>query len=143
MSKMAVIYWSMTGNTQAMAEAIADGAREAGAQADLFSVDQVTVDQALEYDKLALGCPAMGAEVLEESEFEPFFTQLEGQLGGHTVALFGSYGWGDGQWMRDWMERTQSTGANLLDEEGLMVNETPDAEALEVCRNLGARLANA
>ena len=143
MSKMAVIYWSMTGNTQAMAEAIADGAREAGAQADLFSVDQVTVDQALEYDKLALGCPAMGAEVLEESEFEPFFTQLEGQLGGKKVALFGSYGWGDGQWMRDWVERTQSTGANLLDEEGLMVNETPDAEALEVCRNLGARLANA
>lgn len=143
MSKMAVIYWSMTGNTQAMAEAIADGAREAGAQADLFSVDQVTVDQALEYDKLALGCPAMGAEVLEESEFEPFFTQLEGQLSGHTVALFGSYGWGDGQWMRDWVERTQSTGANLLDEEGLMVNETPDAEALEVCKNLGARLANA
>lgn len=143
MSKMAVIYWSMTGNTQAMAEAIADGAREAGAQADLFSVDQVTVDQALEYDKLALGCPAMGAEVLEESEFEPFFTQLEGQLGGHTVALFGSYGWGDGQWMRDWVERTQSTGANLLDEEGLMVNETPDADALEVCKNLGARLANA
>lgn len=143
MSKMAVIYWSMTGNTQAMAEAIADGAREAGAQADLFSVDQVTVDQALEYDKLALGCPAMGAEVLEESEFEPFFTQLEGQLGGKKVALFGSYGWGDGQWMRDWVERTQNAGANLLDEEGLMVNETPDAEALEVCKNLGARLANA
>ena len=85
----------------------------------------------------------MGAEVLEESEFEPFFTQLEGQLSGHTVALFGSYGWGDGQWMRDWVERTQSTGANLLDEEGLMVNESPDAEALEVCKNLGARLANA
>ena len=96
MSKLAVIYWSMTGNTQAMAEAIADGAREAGAQADLFSVDQVTVDQALEYDKLALGCPAMGAEVLEEAEFEPFFTALEGRLGGKRVALFGSYGWGDG-----------------------------------------------
>ena len=84
MSKMAVIYWSMTGSTQAMAEAIADGAREAGAQADLFSVDQVTVDQALEYDKLALGCPAMGAEVLEEAEFEPFFTALEGRLGGQA-----------------------------------------------------------
>ena len=85
MSKMAVIYWSMTGNTQAMAEAIADGAREAGAQADLFSVDQVTVDQALEYDKLALGCPAMGAEVLEEAEFEPFFTALEGRLDTNTA----------------------------------------------------------
>ena len=85
MSKMAVIYWSMTGNTQAMAEAIADGAREAGAQADLFSVDQVTVDQALEYDKLALGCPAMGAEVLEEAEFEPFFTPWR--------AAWGASGW--------------------------------------------------
>ena len=108
MSSIAVIYWSMTGNTQAMAEAIAKGAREAGAQVDVFSVDQVGVDQVLEYDQLALGCPAMGAEVLEESEFEPFFSQLEGRLSGKSVALFGSYGWGDGQWMRDWEERTAS-----------------------------------
>lgn len=142
MSKLAVIYWSMTGNTQAMAEAIADGAREAGAQADLFSVDQVTVDQALEYDKLALGCPAMGAEVLEEAEFEPFFTALEGRLGGKRVALFGSYGWGDGQWMREWQERTEKAGAVLCGE-GLIVNEAPDEAGLESCRALGARLASA
>lgn len=142
MSKMAVIYWSMTGNTQAMAEAIADGAREAGAQADLFSVDQVTVDQALEYDKLALGCPAMGAEVLEEGEFEPFFTALEGKLPGKKVALFGSYGWGDGQWMREWQERTEKAGAVLCGE-GLIVNEAPDEAGLESCRALGARLASA
>ena len=141
MSKMAVIYWSMTGNTQAMAEAIADGAREAGAQADLFSVDQVTVDQALEYDKLALGCPAMGAEVLEEAEFEPFFTALEGRLGGKRVALFGSYGWGDGQWMREWCGRCQAAGANLYDEEGLTANESPSEEAREACRELGRKLA--
>ena len=94
MSRIAVIYWSMTGNTQAMAEAIAQGAQGAGAQVDVFSVDQVGVDQVLEYDGLALGCPAMGAEVLEESEFEPFFSQLEGRLSGRDVALFGSYGWG-------------------------------------------------
>ena len=142
MSKLAVIYWSMTGNTQAMAEAIADGAREAGAQADLFSVDQVTVDQALEYDKLALGCPAMGAEVLEEGEFEPFFTALEGKLPGKKVALFGSYGWGDGQWMREWQERTEKAGAVLCGE-GLIVNEAPDEAGLESCRALGARLASA
>ena len=141
MSKMAVIYWSMTGNTQAMAEAIADGAREAGAQADLFSVDQVTVDQALEYDKLALGCPAMGAEVLEEAEFEPFFTALEGRLGGKRVALFGSYGWGDGQWMRDWYARAEEAGMDLYGGEGLMVNETPDADALARCRAFGAGFA--
>ena len=141
MSKLAVIYWSMTGNTQAMAEAIADGAREAGAQADLFSVDQVTVDQALEYDKLALGCPAMGAEVLEEAEFEPFFTALEGRLGGKRVALFGSYGWGDGQWMRDWVQRTQDANANLYQDEGLMINETPDKDGLEQCREFGRGFA--
>lgn len=141
MSKVAVIYWSQTGNTQQMAQAIADGVTQAGAECDLLEVSAVTPQQALEYDKLALGCPAMGAEVLEESEFEPFFAQLEGELGGRKVALFGSYGWGDGQWMRDWVERTQSAGANLVEEAGLMVNEAPDADALEVCKNLGARLA--
>ena len=139
MSKMAVIYWSMTGNTQAMAEAIADGAREAGAQADLFSVDQVTVDQALEYDKLALGCPAMGAEVLEEAEFEPFFTALEGRLGGKRVALFGSYGWGDGEWMRTWEETCRGDGAELACEP-VICNEAPDDDALAACQALGKAL---
>ncbi|OUN25551.1 flavodoxin [Pseudoflavonifractor sp. An85] len=141
MSKVAVIYWSQTGNTQQMAQAIADGVTQAGAECDLMEVSAVTPQQALEYEKLALGCPAMGAEVLEESEFEPFFTQLEGQLGGRKVALFGSYGWGDGQWMRDWVERTQNAGANLVEEEGLMVNEAPDADDLEACKKLGAALA--
>ena len=141
MSKVAVIYWSQTGNTQQMAQAIAAGVTAAGMECDLLEVSAVTPQQALEYEKLALGCPAMGAEVLEESEFEPFFSQLEGQLGGRKVALFGSYGWGDGQWMRDWVERTQSSGANLMNEEGLMVNEAPDADALEACKKLGAELA--
>ena len=141
MSKVAVIYWSQTGNTQQMAQAIAEGVTAAGMECDLLEVSAVTPQQALEYEKLALGCPAMGAEVLEESEFEPFFSQLEGQLGDRKVALFGSYGWGDGQWMRDWVERTQSSGANLMNEEGLMVNETPDADALEACKKLGAELA--
>ena len=142
MSSIAVIYWSMTGNTQAMAEAIAKGAREAGAQVDVFSVDQVGVDQVLEYDQLALGCPAMGAEVLEESEFEPFFSQLEGRLSGKSVALFGSYGWGDGQWMRDWCERVKEDGAQLFSDEGLVCNETPDDDVQAACRKLGADLAN-
>lgn len=105
MSKIAVIYWSGTGNTQATAEAVAEGAKNAGAQADLFSVSDTSADAAAAYDKLALGCPAMGAEVLEESEFEPFFTELEGRLSGKKVVLFGSYGWGDGQWMRDRADR--------------------------------------
>lgn len=140
MSKMAVIYWSMSGNTEAMANAIAEGAQGAGAQVDVKQVSEITVDQALAYDLLALGCPAMGAEVLEESEFEPFFTDLEGRLSGKKVALFGSYGWGDGQWMRDWQTRTEAANANLYDQ-GLILNETPDDDGLAQCRAFGAGFA--
>ena len=142
MSKIAVIYWSQTGNTEMMANAIAEGIREAGAECDVLSVPAVSADQAAEYEKLALGCPAMGAEVLEEMDFEPFFTELEGSLSGRKVALFGSYGWGDGQWMRDWAARTQEAGADLYRGEGLMVHETPDAAALDLCKAFGAGFAN-
>ena len=90
---------------------------------------------------LALGCPAMGAEVLEEAEFEPFFTELEGLLGGKKVALFGSYDWGDGQWMRDWAQRADSAGANVYQDEGLILHLTPDEEGLEQCRTFGAGFA--
>lgn len=142
MNKVAVVYWSGTGNTQAMAEAVAEGAKNAGAQADLFSVSDTSADAAAAYDKLALGCPAMGAEVLEESEFEPFFTELEGRLSGKKVALFGSYGWGDGQWMRDWADRLAASGA-AASGEPLIVNEAPDDDGLAQCRALGAALAGA
>lgn len=141
MSKIAVIYWSMSGNTEAMANAIAEGAQGAGAEVDVKQVSDITVDQALEYDKLALGCPAMGAEVLEESEFEPFFTELESRLGGKKVALFGSYGWGDGQWMRDWQQRVDDANASLYNGEGLIINEAPDDDGLEQCRQFGAGFA--
>ena len=141
MSKIAVIYWSMSGNTEAMANAIAEGAQGAGAEVDVKQVSDITVDQALEYDKLALGCPAMGAEVLEESEFEPFFTELESRLGGKKVALFGSYGWGDGQWMRDWQQRVDDANASLYNGEGLIINEPPDDDGLEQCRQFGAGFA--
>ena len=140
MSKIAVIYWSQTGNTEMMANAIAEGIREAGAECDVLSVPAVSADQAAEYEKLALGCPAMGAEVLEEMDFEPFFTELERRLSGRPVALFGSYGWGDGQWMRDWADRCRSHGAQLLQPEGLIANEAPGEEALAACRALGEEL---
>ena len=142
MSRMAVIYWSMTGNTEAMANAIAEGAAGAGAEVDVKQVCDTTVDEALGYGLLALGCPAMGAEVLEEAEFEPFFTELEGLLGGKKVALFGSYDWGDGQWMRDWAQRADSAGANVYQDEGLILHLTPDEEGLEQCRTFGAGFAN-
>ena len=140
MSKIAVIYWSGTGNTQAMAEAVAEGAKGAGAQVDLYSVSETSAGAAAAYDTLALGCPAMGAEVLEESVFEPFFTELEPLLSGKKVALFGSYGWGDGQWMRDWQDRCAAAGAVLCGE-GLTVNEAPDDIALAECTALGKALS--
>ena len=94
-----------------------------------------------EFGVVVFGCPAMGSEVLEEAEFEPMFSDLERSLGGKRIALFGSYGWGDGQWMRDWCARCESANANLYEEEGLTVNEAPDADAQEVCRQLGRKLA--
>lgn len=130
--KKAVIYWSGTGNTAAMASAIAAGMGEG---TELYSVDQFTGDIA-DYDKIAFGCPAMGDEVLEEGEFDPFFSSIEGKLSGKKVALFGSYGWGDGQWMRDWAERTTKAGANLYDD-GLTVNGFPDGDAKVQCTAFG------
>ena len=140
--KIAVIYWSQTGNTQAMAEHILAGLKGAGADADMFSVSEISPEDAAQYGVLLLGCPAMGAEVLEEEEFEPFFTALEPKLGGKKIALFGSYGWGDGQWMRDWQERAESAGARLYNGEGLMLNETPDDAGLATCREFGKGFAS-
>ncbi len=135
MSKIAVIYWSSTGNTEMMANAIAEGAG-----AELFFVSDFSGNIA-DYDKIAFGCPAMGAEVLEEDEFEPFFTSAESSLSGKTIALFGSYGWGDGEWMRNWEERVKADGAALFGEEGLIVNETPSDDDLARCREFGENLA--
>ena len=141
MSRMNIIYWSASGNTEAMALAIAEGAKSAGAAVEVKQVAEATVDDALQCDLLALGCPAMGDEVLEESEFDPFFTQLEPGLGGKKTALFGSYGWGDGQWMRDWVQRARDAGASVVGGEGLIANEAPGEDDLAACRKLGADLA--
>lgn len=141
MSKAAVIFWSQTGNTELMANAIADGIREAGVECDLLTVSDISAADAAQYDKLALGCPAMGAEVLEEAEFDPFFTELEAKLGGRKVALFGSYGWGDGAWMRDWVKRADDANANVYQDAGLMAHETPDAAMLASCKAFGGGFA--
>ena len=132
--KTAVIYWSGTGNTEAMAKAVADGAG-----AELFTVSEFSgnVD---DYDAVAFGCPAMGAEMLEEDEFEPFFTEIEGRLSGKKVGLFGSYGWGDGEWMRNWETRVGSDGAVLAGGEGVIANDAPSDNDLEKCRALGKAL---
>ena len=140
MSKMAVVFWSGTGNTQTMAEAVAAGAKEKGADVSLIEAGSFSADMASDYESIAFGCPAMGDEVLEEDEFEPMFTALEGELQGKKVGLFGSYGWGDGQWMRDWEERCRSAGIDLASD-SVTANDAPDDEALAACRELGAALA--
>ncbi len=141
--KIGVIYWFGTGNTEMMANAVADGARAAGAEVDVMTVSETDAAGALSYDALALGCPAMGAEQLEESEFEPFFAELEGSLSGKKVALFGSHEWSEeGQWMDEWTERTLGDGAVLCGGVGLKIYSTPDEDGLEKCRELGKALAS-
>ena len=142
MKKTAVIYWSGTGNTKQMAEAVLEGMKSAGAEAALLEAAQVDASTFSGVDAVAFGCPAMGSEVLEEMEFEPMFSACKSHLNGKKVALFGSYGWGDGQWMRDWCERAKEDGAQLFSDEGLICNETPDDDVQAACRKLGADLAN-
>ena len=139
--KTAVIYWSGTGNTEAMANAVAEGMKEAGAEVTLLTPEQVQPAALSGFGAIAFGCPAMGSEVLEEMDFQPMFDGCKNTIGGKRVALFGSYGWGDGQWMRDWCERVKEDGAVLFREEGLICNETPDDDVQAACRKLGADLA--
>lgn len=141
MDKINVVYWSQSGNTQAMAEAIGAGITEAGKEAVVVDVSGASLDELKSAKVFALGCPAMGAEVLEEGEMEPFVSEVEAFAGGKTIALFGSYGWGDGEWMRDWADRMSGAGAVVLNGEGLICQEAPDDAAIAECRNLGKQLA--
>lgn len=141
MKKTAVVFWSGTGNTESMANAVLEGMKAAGAEAELFTSEQADAAKLALFDAIAFGCPAMGAEELEETEFAPMFDAVKGSLSGKDAALFGSYGWGDGQWMRDWVERAQGDGAQVLNGEGLICNEAPDEDVQAACRKLGADLA--
>lgn len=141
MDKIYVVYWSQSGNTQAMAEAVGKGITDAGKEAAVVYVGDASVDELSSAKCFALGCPAMGAEVLEESEMEPFVEELEKSVSGKKIGLFGSYGWGDGQWMRDWEERMTAAGATVLNGEGLICQETPDDDAIKQCEELGEQLA--
>ena len=134
MNKVCVVYWSGTGNTQAMAEAVAKAA-----EARLILSADFSADQVAEYDAIAFGCPAMGAEVLEEDEFQPLFDACKPALSGKKIALFGSYGWGDGEWMRSWEDDCRAAGA-VLACDSVICQETPDADALAACEKLGEAL---
>ncbi len=137
MKKVAVVYWSGTGNTESMANAMLEGAKEAGADAALFEVESFHAADMGQYDGFLFGCPAMGDEVLEESAFEPFFTEAEKNLKDVPAGLFGSYGWGGGAWMEAWAERTKAAGAKLFND-GLIVENTPSDENLADCKKMGA-----
>ena len=139
MSKIAVVYWSGTGNTEQMAMEVAAGAREAGAETTVFTAAEFDGAKMDEFDAVAFGCPSMGAEELEEAEFAPMFESCEAKLAGKKIALFGSYGWGDGEWMRSWEERCVADQA-VMACPFVIANETPDDDACASCRDLGKAL---
>ena len=139
MSKIAVVYWSSTGNTESMAAKVAEGARAAGAEVTCCTAAEFSADMMDNFDAMAFGCPSMGSEQLEESEFEPMFSSCEPKLNGKKMALFGSYGWGDGEWMRNWEESCIANGA-VLACDYVICNEAPDADADAACVNLGKAL---
>ena len=140
MSKIAVVYWSATGNTEEMAKAVAQGARGAGAACDLLTCDQMDAEKAKQYDALIFGCPAMGAEALEEDEFAPMFSAVKSALTDRKVALFGSYGWGGGEWMRSWEQDCAAAGISLACD-SVICNEAPEDDTIDACKALGAALA--
>lgn len=140
MNKIAVVFWSSTGNTQAMADSVMDGITQAGAEGTLITAVEFSADMMDNYDAIAFGCPSMGSEELEESEFAPMFESCEAKLNGKKIALFGSYGWGDGEWMRNWEQKCIDDGAVIVSEP-VICNEAPDDDAVEACRALGKALA--
>ena len=137
--KIAVVYWSSTGNTEAMAQAVAEGAKQSGAEVSLLTATEFGPEEMDNYDAIAFGCPAMGAEELEDTEFAPMFESCEDKLSGKKIALFGSYGWGDGEWMRTWEDTCRGDGASVVSEP-VICNEAPDDSALDECKALGAAL---
>jgi flavodoxin I len=140
MQKVLIVYWSGSGNTELMAIKIAEGLELEGAKTDLVPVDEISPSDVDSYDKIAFGCPSMGIEILEEEEFEPFYKEAEKFINGKNIALFGSYGWGDGEWMEIWEKRVIEAQGKLF-EKGLIMNSTPSAEEEEVCINFGKRFA--
>lgn len=142
MEKIAIIYWSGTGNTQKMATAIAEGINETSAACEVFSSNDFPISRIADFNKIAFGCPAMGAEELESGEFEPLFNVLLPHLAHKKIALFGSYDWGDGEWMRIWQNQVvNESNAVLFDNKGFIVHNTPAENDLHNCKNFGLLFA--
>ncbi|HIT13024.1 MAG TPA: flavodoxin [Candidatus Scatomonas merdigallinarum] len=143
MSQITVAYWSGTGNTEIMARAIGKGVEAAGGEARVVSMEDMGPEELKKCDAFALGCPAMGAEELEDTIVEPFASEVERFAAGKRIALFGSYDWGDGEWMRIWTDRMKEAGASIVGEEGLICNNEPDETAKAACEELGKKLVSA
>ncbi len=140
MKRVAVVYWSGTGNTEAMAQEVAEGAKKAGADVTLMTSADFSAAKVGSFDAFAFGCPAMGAEVLEETEFQPMWDECKGAIRSKPVVLFGSYGWGDGEWMRSWAQDAEDSGI-MLAAEYVICNDAPDDDAKAKCEALGAAIA--
>lgn len=141
MKTLNIIYWSGTGNTEMMAEGIKKGAETKGVKVNLVRAEEAEINHVTEADLVAFGCPSMGAEVLEEAAMEPFIDSLNGNNINKPTVLFGSYDWGDGEWMRNWEERMSEYGSNIIGEP-LILQNTPDDDGLSECEALGAKLAS-
>ncbi|MBU5428032.1 flavodoxin [Tissierella pigra] len=139
MKKVSIIYWSGTGNTEEMANLISNGAKENGSEVKSIPVGSAKVEDVVDADVLLLGSPSMGSEVIEESEMEPFVESIKDNVKDKVVGLFGSYDWGDGEWMRNWVERMNSYGAKVF-EEGCIVNLSPEGEEADKCVDYGRRI---
>lgn len=142
MKKVNIIYWSGTGNTEKMANAIADGAKNEGAEVRIIPVSEASIDDVKEVENIAFGCPAMGNEELEEAEMRPFMDMANEVISGKNVVIFGSYEWADGEWMKSWQEEIEDTGAKLI-ADGFAAYDNPDENAIEDCISLGRDLARA
>ena len=137
---MKIIYFSQSGNTEKMANLILQGIESEGKKAELLEVSSVSLEDVKNEEILILGCSAYGSEELEESEMEPFVKSLEGNIQGKKAILFGSWGWGNGEWMTEWENRMESYGATLISE-GLTVQETPEGEDENRCISFGKLIA--
>ena len=141
MKKIAVIYWTGTGNTKSMADIVCNSLENLSVEYKLYEASEFNSSLIEEYDGFAFGCPAMGAEELEPDEFEPFYSSIEGELNGKNIALFGSYEWADGEWMKTWEERAKGSGANVFEGQGLIIYDKPDDEGIAKCKAFGERFA--
>lgn len=137
---MKIIYWTGTGNTGAMATLIGKGINEVGEEAELINISSNKVNSLKDEECIVLGCPSMGAEELEDGEFEPFLEEIGAELRGKKVFLFGSYGWGNGEWMEAFEDRILDLGG-ILPLDSVTVNYVPEGESEELCIEYGRKIA--